>query len=188
MELLYVLPESIKPFIEIFGIFASFFALAISFLYFFYPKFKICFYKSTNEKVDNKERLNIKIENGNTFRRKIVDIKCEVTAMKYNNKIVKTLDLSKDEIIVLKRKCDQYTFYAKWNPTNNQGPNLNEYDYIRVRLLSLNFLGVKKQTEGYIKILEITNCEDCNTVKIKKFKKNPAHNNNTQYKTFEGKC
>lgn len=174
MELLLILSESIKSYIEIFGIFASFFALVISFLYFFYPRFKICFYKSTNGKSDNIERLNIKIENGNTLRRKIVDIKCEVTAMKYNNEKVKTLVLSKDEIIVLKKKCDHYTFYAKFHTTNNNGPNLNEYNYLRVRLLSLNFLGVKKQTEGYIKIEEITNCENCNTININKFRKKPS--------------
>jgi len=167
MELLFVLSETMKSYIGIFGAFASFFALVVSFLYFFYPKFKICFYKSS-------ERLNIKIENGNTLHRKIVDIKCEVTAMKYNNEIVKTLVLSKDEIIVLKKKCDHYTFYVKLKPTNNAEINLNKYDYLRVRLLSLNFLGVKKQTEGYIKVKDIPNCENCNTVKIKKFRKKPS--------------
>ncbi len=175
MELLLILSESIKSYIEIFGIFASFFALVISFLYFFYPRFKICFHKSTYKNDDNRtKRLNIKIENGNILNRKIVDIKCEVTAIKYNNEKVKTLDLSKDEIIVLKKDDDHYTFYAKFNRTDNTGTDLNKYDYIRFRLLSLNFLGVKKQTEGYIKIEDIANCKNCNTLKIKKFKEKPS--------------
>ncbi|MCK9398360.1 MAG: hypothetical protein M0Q51_00005 [Bacteroidales bacterium] len=173
MEHLSLISVPCKSYLEIFGLIASVFALGFSILYFFHPRFLICVYLSDTDKSlkENVERLNIKIENGNIIHRNIVEIKCEVTAMHFNNDKVKTLELAKNEIILLRHKQDHYTFYTKkkWTEDKIDSSKIN-YDIIRVRILALNFLGIKKYAEGYFRILELNNCADCASENIRKYR------------------
>ena len=94
------------------GLIASLFSLLISFLFLFKPRFRTELY-ICNHVVKEGTRLNFKIWNRNIFHNNILNIKCEITALRSNDngEIVKTLKLKRENIICL-RKGHNYTFYT----------------------------------------------------------------------------
>ncbi len=126
-----------------FGLFTGLIALIAFVLYFFHPRFAICV-------CYNDSQIRITVKNNNVINlcnKKIVDIKCEATLAEtedFSNEVI-TLEMMKDWIICLNKKPANYVF-----KTTNA--NIKDKNYLRVRLLASNFIGVKKVTEEYYTI------------------------------------
>jgi hypothetical protein len=119
-----------------------------------------------NTKIDNGE-IKVKLENHNWFRKKILNIKCEVAVaedLTFDN-LVETTELLKDYTLMLHKKTKNnkknYVFVCQ-EPfkSNNTELKSNKYNitcnYMRIRFLVPNFLGVNK---GYEVIYEIKSVE-----------------------------
>lgn len=132
------------------GLFASLFAFFISLGYFFKPCLRMCIFEKNN-------KWRVIVTNHNLFRNSVKDIYCEmaVSSTKEFEK-AKTLELEKDSTVFLRHSPDEYIFRAKY-PKQCLNSRLANYNYFRVRLLSPNFLGIKKAHEKIIKLDTICN-------------------------------
>lgn len=118
--------------------------------YWFKPRFNI--------QIDNinstSTHIRVTVFNYNFLGNTIKDINCELTLAKDKNfsDEVKTLDLIKPWILCLKRKPANYVFIAVINSDSQPNNSIKGKNYLRVRLLAPNFLGVKKVSEKILKI------------------------------------
>jgi len=122
--------------------FSSLFALLFLILYFAKPRLII---SDDSKYVEN--LIRIKCENKSRFRQVIKDIKCDVVASANDLfSVTDTLELHKDWITGI-RYNDTYIFKVKEVPEN-----FNTKNFIKVRILAINKLGIKK---FYEKIFEV---------------------------------
>ncbi len=108
--------------------FASLMALIFLVLYFIRPILKINIYEEKN-------KIKVKCTNKNIFRNAIREVKCDIVSSEtpvFNT--VRTLKLKKNYIPGI-RYCDNYVFKTK---------NTVVQQYIKVRILALNSIGIKK--------------------------------------------
>lgn len=116
--------------------FASLIALIFIVLYFINPKIKLTYESNLKDGI-----IRIKCKNQNIFRNPIKDIRCDIVASKCKDfEFSKTLDLQKDWIPGIMFR-DFYVFKVKNFKT------IKDYKFIKVRILSLNIIGVKKIKE-----------------------------------------
>lgn len=141
------------------------FATFISVGYLLRPRLYYCAYLEHNS-------ILIKIMNQNHFFT-IKDIKCEVALSKTATfDRINTLELKKDFTLMIKRSCpdnNDYVFLttSSYNYSINavnaeidmtdKMNKVKKYEFLRVRLLAPNFLGVKKHYERYYTALELIN-------------------------------
>ena len=146
---------------ELISLLASLFAAFITIGYFIKPRLKFCV-------CQNETQWRVKLCNKNILPVRVKDIKCEVALSKTDTfQIANTLRLRKDWIVFLKTCPDFYLFLASKNQVCRSHDNTNakiEYNFLRVRILAPNFLGVKKSYENVYALKDII-IEDCNPFK-----------------------
>jgi hypothetical protein len=171
----------------------SIFAGMVSIGYFLRPRLYFCIYKGANPISDKKREDNIKVstttdeiylpkysikvENMNIWRNTIKEVICDVAvASNKEFRTIKTIELRKDKTLFLKSARQfggnplfNYVFWFEEKEITAG------YDYLRVRLLASNALGIKKHYERYFKLDEIrddvnikTQCQCCHRIKTNK--------------------
>lgn len=116
---------------------ASLFALIFVILYFVKPSLKI-----KDESDYSLKEIRFKCKNRNLFRNSIKDIKCDIVASKSSDfEISDTLELYKDWTPGI-RFNNNYIFKVKTIPSN-----FSKKKYLKVRILTLNVLGIRKLYE-----------------------------------------
>ncbi|KAF5031384.1 hypothetical protein DSECCO2_628280 [anaerobic digester metagenome] len=137
-----IINDCFGTFITLFGFVISILAIIAFALYWFKPRFDI------SVKHDKKKEIRVVIFNKNCPRIKIVDIKCEATLSEDRDfsGVVNTLDSIKDSIICLKAPPANYTFKFEES-------KLAQKNYLRIRLLANNIIGIKKVTEKVYEII-----------------------------------
>jgi len=183
MEPHFLFNESLKWY-DIISLVATLFATVVTIGYWVKPRLKFCIFKANN-------KWKVNLINCNWLRSSVKDIYCEIAISEYENfKIVKTLELQKDSTVFIRTCHDNYIFSTKntilkilsENIENETGTNKEEitkdvinrkrkdYQFIRVRILAPNFIGVKKAYEKKIKITEVieNECDPCQGIKATK--------------------
>jgi hypothetical protein len=152
-----------SPYWNLVNFFLAVFATAISIGYLLKPRIHYCAFIHDN-------KWKVRVINKNIFF-SVKEIQCEiaVSETKCFSK-EKTVELKKDKTLVLKifkKESDDYIFRAKSEFIDIQqkhrelmgreeGEHLNDYKFLRIRLLVPNFMGVKKH---YKRIYIIENLE-----------------------------
>jgi len=123
-------------FINYVSCFSSLVALIIAIFYFTKPRLII-----TDE--TNDENIRIKCTNKNRSRLKIKDIKCDIVLSKNNEfDFTKTVKLRKNWIAGITHESKFYVFVSQ-----NSICEFKDYEYMKVRILTINTLGVRKYHE-----------------------------------------
>ena len=122
--------------------FASVIALLFVIMYFIKPCLKII-----DESDYSTKKIRIKCVNNNILRNTIKDIKCDIVSSNSDSfEVTDTLDLQKDWTTGI-RYHDNYTFKSKNIPTN-----FDDKQFLLVRILAINILGIKKFYQRVFKI------------------------------------
>lgn len=99
--------------------------------------------------------LYVWTQNGNRFRR-IFDVECEaVLCTNERFELVRTLEFVKNRTLILERPPHKYVFIS--NPVDVQGRfvNIDEYEWLRLRWVASNAIGVRKFYEAFVRIRNI---------------------------------
>jgi hypothetical protein len=152
------------------------FAAIVAVAYFFRPRLYYCVYKKASDDLiryrnlqwilqQNRFNYCIKVDNMNLSRNTIKEVKCEVaisTDREFTR--MKRIELSKSETLFLKsarqirgNRLFNYVFWFK-EESIPYG-----YEYLRVRFLATNALGIKKHYERYYRIAQIEENENLKT-------------------------
>jgi hypothetical protein len=164
---------SLELFSQVFSIITGVIAIVavtLAFGYLFRPSIKFTVW--TKESIDEKDkklkkRICVRLFNVNISKRTLTDIQCQIIAYKKpeGNK-VRSLILKKDRIISLKWNKESkdepnYVFYNTWDE------KLKDYNYVKIKFLIPNFLGIKKAYEFEMSLDKI-NQNESNPIKPKK--------------------
>jgi hypothetical protein len=135
------------------------FAFVLTLGYWIKPRLRFCIYEAPG--LENEKKWKVKVINRNFIRNDVIDIHCEISLSKNESfSQAKKLDLVKDSSLLLRSCPDEYIFKTKTNKKNPAIIPDNKYEYIRVRLVAPNFLGVRKVFQEIKKISDLQK-EDC---------------------------
>lgn len=188
MLLLSCCPNQVNSIQEYLTIGLSVFAAIIAIGYFFRPRLYYCVYKkepgNLNQRRQIQRRLQqnrfnycIKVENMNLSRNTIKEVKCEVAISRHQDfNQNRTVEPQKSEILFLKsvRRCggNRLFNYVFWF---EEDAIPYGYNYLRVRLLAYNALGIRKHYERYYLLDQIheneatkTQCQCWHNIKTNK--------------------
>jgi len=145
MEHACLLQEPVRWIIDFGGILLATATAIVTIGYWFKPSFKISF----DKRDISSDHIRVAVFNTNLFGNKIKDIDCELTLSEKDDFSgeVRTFDLIKPWIVCLKRKPAFYVFKVELDTATYKSNHIDGMDYMRVRLLAPNFLGVKKVKE-----------------------------------------
>jgi len=137
----------IKNISELLALFSGLFTVVITALYFTKPKIRVIQIKIEYCIFKQNHKIKATIVNCNRIF-KIVDIFCEISLSKTKDfDVVRTLPLVKSHTLSLSNKdLENYTFISDDCIYLNNENNLEfkDYNFIRVKLLAPNILGIKK--------------------------------------------
>lgn len=160
MESLLCIINLNSPYWNLVNFILAVFAVAVSIGYFLKPK--LCFVGFVHN-----EKWKVRVVNKNLFFA-VKEVQCEIAVSEHKCfRIEKTLDLKKDKTLVMrkfKNSEDDYVFRTDINfeeilkvhrVKTNANANERDYKYLRIRILALNFLGIRKYYERIYPIAQL---------------------------------